>query len=113
MKNSLGVVVHSHWMASSVDGHSLGQVTVAPLPVPSARIEFVSARDAWNQVALGVPDEAIVITTLGVVNVNRCLDRLLEAVAMDDFLRSPVHVIAAGPVDAAARATLFFHEAPR
>jgi hypothetical protein len=40
VEGSLGAVVHSRWHAARVDGLTLGEVTVAPLPVPFNRLGF-------------------------------------------------------------------------
>jgi glycosyltransferase involved in cell wall biosynthesis len=94
LRGSLGVVVHSAWAAAMVEGHTLGTVAVAPLPLlPSAPPAGV------NPPALAdVPDDAVVVVTVGSVNANRRIDWIIEAVAGDAGLRDRVHVVAAGSV---------------
>jgi len=98
IENSLGVVVHSWWHASLVDGRTLGDVTVAPLPVPSPRLGFDSNHhdDAGDHLH-GLPDDAVLLVTVGAANANRRIDALLDAVASDPVLASRVHLWSVGP----------------
>jgi glycosyltransferase involved in cell wall biosynthesis len=98
--NSLGVLVHSAWAAARVDGLTFGEVSVAPLPVPTAEIGFGPSTSApvTRDVLAGVPDSAKALVSVGAVNQNRCIDRLIEAVAEDPVLRESVHLVVAGSI---------------
>lgn len=97
VEGSLGVIVHSMWHADIVDGHSLGGVTVAPLPVPSAKVGFDDAHDGSVAGRLdALADDIVLLVTVGAVNANRRVDLLLRAIA-DDRLDRRVHLWAVGP----------------
>jgi glycosyltransferase involved in cell wall biosynthesis len=91
LAGSLGVVVHSAWAAGRVEGMTLGEVTVAPLPVG-----VPAAATAVPEQLADVADDAVLIVTLGHVNANRGLDALLDAVAADEVLRARCHVAIVG-----------------
>ena len=96
---SLGAVVHSQWHARSVDGYLLGDVTVAPLPVPSVRTHFAAGPSTARPLLDSLPDDAVLLVTLGTVNANRGIDTLLEAIASDALLTEKVHLWAVGSVE--------------
>lgn len=98
IETSLGVVVHSWWHAGLVNGRSLGDVTVAPLPVPSPRIGFDSnhQEDAADHLH-SLPADAVLLVTVGAANANRRIDALLDAVASDPVLAARVHLWSVGP----------------
>jgi glycosyltransferase involved in cell wall biosynthesis len=97
---SLGVVVHSVWHAQSIDGMLLGDVTVAPMPVPSIRLGFDQGDNQATSVLLDdLPDDDLLLVTVGAVNANRRIDVLLTAIAGDPVLRDRVQLWAVGPVE--------------
>lgn len=100
VSNSLGVLVHSAWAAARVDGLTFGEVSVAPLPVPTAEIGFGASTSApvARDILAGVPDSAKALVSVGAVNQNRCMDRVIEAVAEDPVLRESVHIVVAGSI---------------
>jgi len=107
VEGSLGAVVHSWWHAQRVDGLTLGDVTVAPLPVPSTRLGFEENESVSSSLLLeGLPDDAVLLVTVGAVNANRRIDLLLQAVADDDVLADRVHLWAVGPSTSQARSGL-------
>jgi len=98
---SLGMVVHSDWAAGQVEGVTLGDVTVAPLPAEPA------AEPTTLPGALGaVPDEAVVLATVGYVNANRRIDTMIEAIAADGMLRERAHLAVVGDHSSAGRAAV-------
>ena len=99
LHGSLGVVAHSAWAAEAVQGHTIGDVTVAPLPVPPA----ATASSLPPSIRV-IPDDAIVLVTVGAVNPNRRIDWLLEAVASNRRMRERVHPV--GAVSEGALSTL-------
>ncbi|RYV51345.1 glycosyltransferase [Pengzhenrongella frigida] len=106
-EGSLGAVVHSVWHARRVDGLTLGHVTVAPLPVPSPHIGFESNERASSSALISeLPDDALLLVTVGAANANRRIDLLLEAIAKDPVLTENVHLWAVGPATEDARAEL-------
>lgn len=98
VEGSLGVVVHSEWHARRIDGLTLGEVTVAPLPVPSARLGFTT-NDGGDPSSLltRLPDGDLLLVTVGAVNANRRIDLLLKAIAEDEVLSRRLHLWAVGP----------------
>jgi len=106
LRGSLGVVVHSRWHARQVEGLTLGDVTVAPLPVPSTRLGFDNNQSGRASRLLGkLPDDAVLLVTVGAVNANRGIDLLLEAIADDEALGA-VHLWAVGPAEDTVRISL-------
>lgn len=106
LRGSLGVVVHSRWHARQVEGLTLGDVTVAPLPVPSTRLGFDNNQSGRASLLLGkLPDDAVLLITVGAVNANRGIDLLLEAIADDEALGA-VHLWAVGPAEDDVRISL-------
>lgn len=107
LEGSLGVVVHSLWHAQRVDGLTLGDVTVAPLPVPSARLGFDTNENTSSSLLLAaLPDESILLVTVGAANTNRRIDLLLHAIDDGDVLSERVHLWAVGPCTSEARGDL-------
>ncbi len=97
IEGSLGAVVHSVWHARRVDGLTLGDVTVAPLPVPSTRLGLEVNQRANAPLLLDqLPQDALLLVTVGAVNRNRRIDLLLDAVADDPVLAERLHVWAVG-----------------
>lgn len=104
---SLGVVVHSEWHARRVDGLTLGDVTVAPLPVPSTRMGFDENQTNGSSLLLArLPADELLLVTVGAVNANRRVDLLLQAIADDDVLAARVHLWAVGPAEERAASEL-------
>jgi len=107
LEGSLGVVVHSWWHAQRVDGLTLGDVRVAPLPVPSNQLGFKDNEDSSSALLLaGLPDDAVLLVTIGVANANRQIDLLLQAIVDDDVLAARVHLWAVGTSTSQARSDL-------
>jgi len=107
LEGSLGAVVHSWWHAERVDGLTLGHVTVAPLPVPSTRLGFdENQSSSAARLMERLPQDAVLLVTVGSVNTNRRIDLLLEAIADDTTLRARIHLWAVGPTEAKARSDL-------
>lgn len=101
LQGSLGVVVHSAWHAGKVDGLSFGDVSVAALPVPSARVGFeVNQSDGVARLLDRVPADELLVVTVGAVNANRRIDLLIEAIAGEPALAERVHLWAVGPSEA-------------
>ncbi len=106
LQRSLGAVVHSDWHARRLDGMSLGEVTVAPLPVPTGRSREKSerARGPIDKALASLSPSDILVVTVGHVNANRLVDEIVAATA--DVNNGNVHVWAVGHVEAAARSEL-------
>jgi len=106
LQGSLGAVVHSRWHARKVEGLTLGDVTVAPLPVPSSRLGFSENQSgSASRLLGGLPDDAILLISLGAVNANRRTKTLLDALAGEESL-ARVHLWAVGPAEDNARTAL-------
>jgi glycosyltransferase involved in cell wall biosynthesis len=106
VERSLGILVHSHWAAERVAGLTLGDITVAALPVPDRDVHpGTGDSPELSGLVEGLDDNAVLLVTLGVVNHNRRIERVLEALAGDDTL-SRCHVVVAGAISESARASL-------
>lgn len=104
-QNALGAVVHSRWHAAQVDGLTLGEVTVAPLPVPSMRLGLEDADPGRSaQLLADLPSDALLVVTVGEVNANRGLGTLLGAMAgAPELERLHLWAVGGGAAGAAAR----------
>lgn len=103
-ETALGAVVHSRWHAKQVDGLLLGDVSVAPLPVPSQRVGFESGdADAADDLLKRLPQDSLLLVTVGSVNANRGIGVLLEALTGDERLAA-AHFWAVGPAEGPAAA---------
>lgn len=103
IESSLGVVVHSRWHARRVDGFCLGDVTLAPLPVPSFRTSAEDASVPAPELAT-LPDDALLVVTVGNLNANRRVDLILRAIGSDPRLKTRAHVWSVGSADPTAAA---------
>jgi glycosyltransferase involved in cell wall biosynthesis len=94
LRDSLGVVTHSAYAADRVRDLTVGRTSVAPLPVlgPSA-----SARRP------GTSSGELRLVVAGALNANKCVDRLLEAIASHEALAAVATVRVVGPAGNAAR----------
>jgi len=107
LEGSLGAIVHSLWHARRVDGLTLGHVTVAPLPVPSVQMgSDVMDDGSARRLLTDLPDDAVLLVTVGAVNANRRIDLLLQAIAADDVLSRRVHLWAVGPSEGGTQTDL-------
>src|SRR5665647_2132172 len=81
-------------------------VTVAPLPVPSTRLGFDNNQSGGaSRLLERLPDDAVLLVTVGAVNANRGIDLLLEAIADDEALGA-VHLWTVGPAEDKVRISL-------
>jgi glycosyltransferase involved in cell wall biosynthesis len=88
LRDSLGVVTHSAYAAARVRDLTMGATSVAPLPVlgPAGGPRAGRVRSAGFRLVVA-----------GVLNANKCVDRLLDAVAGSRILRSAAEVRVVGP----------------
>jgi glycosyltransferase involved in cell wall biosynthesis len=93
MQNSLGVITHSHYAAEAISGQTAGLIAVAPLPNLQP-LAGKGADDAGHEMLLVVA---------GVVNSNKCIDRLIEAVAASKKLRDHARIRVVGSVSVEQR----------
>jgi glycosyltransferase involved in cell wall biosynthesis len=106
-EGSLGAVVHSWWHAHRIDGTLLGDVTVAPMPVPSADVGFAERGDNTTAALLDeLHQDDLLMVTVGAVNANRRIDILLGAIANDPVLTNRVRMWAVGPAEKRAESDL-------
>lgn len=93
LQHSLGVLTHSEFAASAVRGQTAGQVFVAPLPAPPHGES-------------GPPPSAsgdALLVVAGLVNNNKRVDRLIEAIASSDLLRQRMRLRVVGACVAGVR----------
>jgi glycosyltransferase involved in cell wall biosynthesis len=98
---SLGLVVHSNWASHQVEGITLGDVTVAPLPV-----EELAAPASLPGALRDLPDDALLLTTVGHVNANRRIEAIIDAIGADRGLRRRLHLCLVGDHSEAIRKVL-------
>jgi glycosyltransferase involved in cell wall biosynthesis len=89
LENASAVVTHSAYAAEAVARRYVGDVTVLPLPVSMDR----TPSDAL--VDLPVPDDRLLILQAGVVNPNKHVPTVLEAIVEADLV-DKVHLIICG-----------------
>ncbi len=108
IRGSLGAVVHSSWHAGLVDGLTLGDVSVAPLPVPSTRTrdDGTASLTGSTHALDRLPADAVLAVTVGAVNANRRIETILAAVSDDPALATRVHLWAVGPAESRTRQDL-------
>lgn len=97
VRGSLGAVVHSRWHADRLEGLTFGDVTVAPLPVPSTRLPGEETAGA-SHLLHAIDDDTVLLVTVGSVNANRKIDLLLDALAGQEEFAS-VHLWVVGPAE--------------
>lgn len=93
LQHSLGVLTHSEFAAAAVRGHSAGPVFVAPLPVPPHGEPATSPSSS----------EDVLLVVAGLVNTNKRVDRLIEAIACSDLLRQRMRLRVVGACMAGVR----------
>ncbi len=91
-----GCLAHSAFYAPRLLASCAGPVGVAGLPVASRGVPPLPLRDG----------DRLTLLTLGVVNPNKCADRIIEALAASASLRERVTYRLVGPVTDAERARL-------
>jgi glycosyltransferase involved in cell wall biosynthesis len=96
LQHSLGVLTHSEYAASKVRGHTAGLVLVAALPVPPHQ-EPAPTPSSFDDV---------LVVVAGLVNANKRVDRLIEAIASSDLLRRRMRLRVVGSCPIAVRESL-------
>jgi glycosyltransferase involved in cell wall biosynthesis len=89
LERATAVVTHSQYAARALAGRYVGDVTVLPLPVDLDR------QPADAQVDLPVPDDALLILQAGVVNPNKHVLTVLDAIVEADLV-DEVHLVVCG-----------------
>jgi glycosyltransferase involved in cell wall biosynthesis len=90
LEDATAVVTHSRYAAEALRGRYVGDVTVVPLPVS---IEGPPAEA--DDVDLGLPEDRIIILQAGVLNPNKHVPTVVEAVAHAG-LSDRVHLVICG-----------------
>jgi glycosyltransferase involved in cell wall biosynthesis len=88
LEHATAVVTHSHYAAQAVASRYVGEVTVLPLPVAPPRADEALAD-------LPLPEDRLVILQAGVVNPNKHVPAILDAIAEAD-LADQVHLVICG-----------------
>ena len=91
-----GCLAHSHFYAPRLLASCAGPVDVAGLPVASRGTPPLPARTG----------DRLTVLTVGLVNPNKCADRVIEALAASPSLRTRASYRLVGPVTAEERARL-------
>ena len=91
-----GCLAHSAFYVPRLLASCAGPVEVAGLPVASRGVPALPERNG----------DDLTLLTVGVVNPNKCADRMIEAVAASTTLRGRVRYRLVGPVQEAERARL-------
>jgi glycosyltransferase involved in cell wall biosynthesis len=95
LRRSLGVVTHSWHAAERLRRHTAGLVSVAPLPVRGR-----------ERALPRIPGDDVVVVVAGLVNANKRVDRLINAIAASDLLRRTVRLRVVGACSVPVRETL-------
>lgn len=86
-----GVLVHSEWARRRV---------AQAMPCPVGRLylpyEITEPREAMTRAELGLPDDRLLVVTVGHINSNRRVASVLRVLAADDGLRNPVKYVVVG-----------------
>ncbi len=85
---ALGVVAHSEYLLDAVRRHYSGPTRKINLPY-----ELPVGRKAGGRGSLGIPEDRLMVLTIGHVNANKRVHATLEA------LPDGMHFVVAGPVD--------------
>ncbi|WP_155858832.1 glycosyltransferase family 4 protein [Candidatus Blastococcus massiliensis] len=89
LEHATGVVTHSAYAAEALRDRYVGDVTVVPLPVS------VEDADAGSLDSLGLPDDRLVVLQAGVLNPNKHVHTVVEAIA-EAGLGDRVHLVVCG-----------------
>jgi glycosyltransferase involved in cell wall biosynthesis len=89
LEHATAVVTHSRYAAEALRRRYVGDVTVVPLPVS------IEEAPAEADVDLGLPEDRIIILQAGVLNPNKHVPTVVEAVASAG-LGDRVHVVICG-----------------
>jgi len=87
-EGALGVVAHSEYLLDAVRRHYSGPTRKINLPY-----ELPVGRTAAGRSSLGIPDDQLMVLTVGHVNANKRVHATLEA------LPDGMHFVVAGPTD--------------
>lgn len=82
-------VAHSPFYMSRLENSCPGPIGVAALPWPPRRL---APGD-------GEPKARLILLTVGHVNTNKCVDRVIEALGSSPLLRRRIHYVVAGPIE--------------
>ena len=96
-RQAAGCLAHSAFYAPRLTAACAGPVEVAGLPVPGRGLPPLEPRS---------PSGRLTLLTVGVVNPNKCADRVIEALAASPALRERVAYRLVGPVTDDERARL-------
>lgn len=92
---ALAVVTHSTWGLARVRAATLGPIAVAPMPYP---LELAPSGRAWPRI--GRDPKRLTLLSFGMINRNRQVDTVIDAIAADSTLRSRVTYHLLGPIRA-------------
>jgi len=85
----------------------LGEVTVAPMPVPAIDMGFEQGETRTDSVLFEqLMEDDLVLITVGAVNANRRIDVLLGAIARDSVLSNRLQLWVVGPAEDRAASDL-------
>lgn len=90
-----GAIAHARFYLPRLRSACGGAVEVANLPWPGRDVPPPAPREG-----------KLTIVTVGVVNPNKCVDQVVEAIGQSELLRERLRYVVAGPIDAAMRAQL-------
>lgn len=89
-----GIIVHSHYLAQKVKQRFLGPVGVIYHPYT---FEKSIAHGKVKKTDLGMPKDKIIMVTLGHVNPNKRIDKVIEVLGKDKDLASKIIYLIIGP----------------
>ncbi len=96
-----GVITHSHWEIERVLSSCPGPVYVTPLPYYDKKQDIVSTKMVDNK------DSKFKLLTIGHVNMNKRIDKIIESIGLDPILREHMAYIIVGFIDLEMKEKLY------
>lgn len=97
IEDSLGVVTHSHFLANKIKEVFLSPVEAIYFPFDPGLIACNNKRQ--NKEDLGIDKNKILILTIGFVNPNKRLDKIIECLGNNRDLADKINYVVIGPYD--------------
>ena len=97
IEGAKGIIVHSKYFAEKVKPKFFGVIQVIYFPFDS--FDEISSRCKSDRSGLGLPKDKIIIVTIGHVNQNKRVDKVIEVLAEDKELAKKILYIVIGPYE--------------
>jgi glycosyltransferase involved in cell wall biosynthesis len=94
IRGAQGVIAHSDFLLEKVRAAASAPAVKIPLPY-----EIPAAPTGGTRAALGVPEDRVLLLTVGHGNANKRLEATIEAIGSTPALAAKYHFVVAGPCD--------------